>query len=49
MSLNNVAMGGGAIVLAALMAATVLFKWPNWLYYVWSAVTLLWGLLIIVS
>lgn len=45
MILGNVSMGGGAIVLAALMAATVLFKWPNWLHYIWAAIALLWGLL----
>lgn len=41
----NPIFGAGAILLAILIAATEGLKWPRWLYYVWAAVSLVWGIL----
>ncbi|MFY9493480.1 MAG: hypothetical protein WAP55_03325 [Minisyncoccia bacterium] len=36
-------MGGGSILLAVLIAATTLLKWPSWVNYIWAALALVWG------
>ncbi len=40
----NPIFGAGAILLAILIAATEGLQWPRWLYYVWAAISLTWGL-----
>lgn len=36
-------VSGGAILLAILIALTAVFRWPNWLNYIWAALALIWG------
>ena len=45
MALLESVMGGGAILIALLIAATQLLKWPKWLNYVWAVIILIWGVL----
>lgn len=37
-------IGGGAILLGVLIATTTALKWPKWLYYIWAALALIWGI-----
>ena len=37
--------GGGPILLAVLIAATQLLKWPSWLHYIWAAMIFIWGII----
>lgn len=37
-------MGGGAIVLAVLIAATQALAWPGWLNYLWALLAFVWGI-----
>jgi len=38
-------MGGGAILLAVLIAATEVLGWPRKTHYVWAALSLIWGII----
>ncbi len=37
-------MGGGAILLAILIALTQVLTLPSYLHYVWAAIALIWGI-----
>ena len=38
-------MGGGAVLVAVLMALTQLMGWAGYLNYIWAALVLIWGLM----
>ena len=38
-------LGGGAILVAILMALTVFLEWSNNLHYLWAAIVLIWGIM----
>ena len=38
-------MGGGAIIVAILIALTTYMTWPGYLNYIWAVIVLLWGLM----
>lgn len=40
-------LGGGAVLDAALIAATEYFSWPGELYYVWASLALIWGFIVL--
>lgn len=44
MVLGASVMGGGAILIGLLIAATAAFNWPKWLNYIWAALSLIWGI-----
>jgi len=42
---NKIIMGGGAVLVAILIALTAFFSsWPEWLHYIWALLVLIWGL-----
>tara|TARA_Y100000310_G_C20691915_1_gene822848 strand:- start:2194 stop:2340 length:147 start_codon:yes stop_codon:yes gene_type:complete len=43
--LSKNVMGGGAILVAVLMALTVAMGWSSSLHYLWAAVVAIWGIL----
>lgn len=38
-------MGGGAIIMAILIALTQGLNWAGWLQYIWAIIVLIWGLM----
>jgi len=38
-------MGGGAILVAVLMALTEYMSWPGYLNYIWAIAVAAWGLM----
>ncbi len=38
-------MGGGAIIVAILIALTTYMSWPDYLHYIWAVIVLLWGIM----
>jgi hypothetical protein len=42
-------MGGGAIFLAFLIEATLIFELPQWLHYVWALLALIWGIITLID
>ncbi len=45
MKLPKSVMGGGAVLLAVLIALTEAMGWPGQIHYAWAALSLIWGLL----
>jgi hypothetical protein len=43
---SKTVMGGGAIILAILIALTQLVAWPGWLNYIWALLALIWGIMV---
>jgi hypothetical protein len=43
--MNKNIMGGGAILVAILMALTTWRVWPDYLDYIWAALVAIWGIL----
>lgn len=33
----------GAVIVGALIVLTRMFKWPQWLHYLWGIIVLVWG------
>jgi len=38
-------MGGGAVLVAILIALTTMLEWPAATNYVWAALVLIWGII----
>ena len=38
-------MGGGAVLVAILLAVTEVFAWPGYLNYIWAVLVLIWGIM----